>query len=34
MIVMELLEALNQEVIDGEPDGAAPVGVAAKEARL
>ena len=32
VIVVEFLQRLNDEEIDGKPDGAAPVGVAAKQA--
>ena len=32
IVVMEFLERFDEQIVDGEPDGAAPVGVAAEDA--
>jgi hypothetical protein len=34
IVVMKLLQGLDDEIIDGEPDGPAPVGVASEEAAV
>src|SRR5579883_2746477 len=34
VVAVECLQSLDKQVVDGEPDGAAPVGVAAEEAGL
>src|SRR5258708_6573235 len=33
VVMIELLQSLDQQVVDGKPDGAAPVGVAAEVSR-
>src|SRR5690349_16121079 len=32
VVLVILMECLNQQVVDGEPDGTAPVGIATKQA--